>query len=91
MSTTRPRHKVDANQAEIADALFKAGYRVQTLAQVGAGCPDLLCSKDGKTWVLECKMAGEPLTPFQKRWHATWGAPVFVVHEAHEALEAVGT
>ena len=89
MSITRPRHKVDANQAEIVDALLAAGYRLQTLATVGNGTPDLLASKGGIMWLLECKMPGEKVSDLQKKWAATWAAPVYVVHDPAEALAAV--
>ena len=89
MSVTRPRHKVDGNQAEIVDALLHAGYRLQTLATVGGGCPDILASKDGTMWLLEVKQPGEKLNDLQKKWHATWAAPVHVVTTPEEALDAV--
>jgi hypothetical protein len=87
--THRSWGKPDSVQPAIVDALFKAGCRVQVLSAVGMGCPDLLVSKAGAMWLLELKLAGEPLTPAQKKWHATWDAPVYVVHTAEEALEVV--
>ena len=86
--THRSWGKPDANQSVIVDALLAAGYRVQTLAAVGVGCPDLLCSLGGRMWLLEVKEPKGVLTPAQKRWIATWDAPVYIVHTPEEALAA---
>lgn len=86
--THRVKHKVDQNQNDIVDALFAHGYRAQALSQ-GMGVPDLLvCATDGTMTLLEVKMPGETLTPYQKRWIATWPAKVWVVHDAAEAIAA---
>ena len=87
--------KPDAGQASIVDALLAAGYRVQTLSAVGMGCPDLLVSQTdaggfAQMWLLEVKQAGEKLNDLQKKWHATWAAPVHIVTTPEEALTAVG-
>jgi hypothetical protein len=89
VSVGNRQHKVDANQPEIVDALFAAGYRVQTLCLVGLGCPDLLCAKDGRMWLLEVKVPGEKLRDSQRKWHQTWAAPVAVVETVEQALAAV--
>lgn len=39
---SRFARKVDDNQADIVEALRLRGHRVQSLASVGNGCPDLL-------------------------------------------------
>ncbi len=88
--THRTWGKPDANQALIADALLRAGCRVQVLSAVGGGAPDLLCARGGAMWLLEVKQPDEKLNDLQKKWHATWDAPVYVVHTPEEALLAVG-
>lgn len=82
--------RVDANQAEIVDALRKAGCSVQSLASVGNGCPDLLVkNRHGWMFLLEVKMPGAKLNKREQKWHDAWGWYVDIVHSAEEALEAV--
>lgn len=88
--------KVDANQADIVSALRKAGCRVQSLAAIGDGVPDLLVMRGFRLFLLEVKDPAQPpnkrqLKPMQKQWHAHWaGAPLAVVETAEQALRAVG-
>lgn len=81
--------RLDTTHHDIVDTLLAHGYRCQSLAQVGMGCPDALVSKGGQMWLLEFKSKGGKLTDFQKRWIETWDAPVHVVTTPEEALEAV--
>lgn len=72
----RVRAKTDGTQAAIVEALRAAGYRVQILATVGGGCPDLLVGCPwGELVLVECKNPkgrGRELTPAQVAWHAAW-------------------
>lgn len=95
MARLHPR--LDANHSQIVDALRRAGARVQSLAAVGGGCPDLLVAFRGAWYVLEIKDGAKPpshrmLTPDEARWHADFGgvAPVFVVTSVEEALRIIG-
>ncbi len=87
---------VDGNHTRIVEALRKAGCTVQSLAQLGDGCPDLLVGVARRTFLLEVKDPAKPpsarmLNELQQRWHRLWrGLPVSVVHTPEEALEAVG-
>jgi hypothetical protein len=86
---------VDRNQPEIVKALRQAGVSVQPLHTVGQGCPDLLCAWRNRVVLLEVKDGLKPpsdrrLTPAQVKWHAGWGADVFVVETIEQALAAVG-
>jgi Holliday junction resolvase len=87
--------KVDANQAAVVKALRRVGCSVQSLAAVGAGVPDLLVGRNGRTFLLEVKdgskvKSAQKLTPAQVDWHSTWkGAPVVVVSSVVEALREV--
>ncbi len=85
--------KLDANQNAIVDGLRSAGVSVQSLATVGDGCPDLLCSWRGRLTVLEVKnpKRSTKLTAKQSAWRAKWDAacPVPVVETLDEALRAV--
>ena len=90
------RHgRVDANHAEIVRALRQVGASVQSLADIGKGCPDLLVGFRGDTFLLEIKDGSKPpsarvLTPDEGAWLACWrGSPYHVVSSVDEALEAI--
>ncbi len=91
----RQAAKVDDNQHAIVDALRRSGVSVQSLAGVGKGCPDLLCSRAGKTYLLEVKdgakrLSARKLTRDQCEWHSHWRGEVAVVTSVEEALVACG-
>lgn len=92
MSTRRmtPR-KVDANQAEIVDALRSIGCLIADMSAVGRGFPDLLVSFRGKLLLLEVKnpKAHGKLNKLQREWHANWKGQAAVVHSIEEALQVV--
>lgn len=89
--------KVDANQADIVQALRAVGCTVQPLHAVGQGVPDLLV---GVPWtrsnlLLEIKDGAkapskQKKTDAQVIWHDAWRGQVAVVRNVQEALEAVG-
>ena len=86
--------KVDANQAEIVEALRKIGASVQPLHAVGQGCPDLLVGWRGIVSLLEVKDGSKPpsarkLTEDQVKWHAEWRGQVAVVENVEQAIEAI--
>lgn len=91
----RRRAKVDANQPAIVAALRRCGCKVQSLAAVGQGVPDLLVMRAGRLSLLEVKDPSQDpckrvLTPAQRDWHAEWtGAPVAIVETVEQALEAI--
>ena len=76
--------KVDANHGEIVTALRAEGASVQSLAGVGAGCPDLVVGLAGQSFLVEVKdgekcPSHRTLTPDQKRWILKWtGSPVVI-------------
>lgn len=87
--------KVDANHAEIVRALQKAGAHVTDLSAVGDGCPDLLVSRGGRWWLIECKDGNLPpsarrLTPAQKKWHREIQATAHIANSVTEALFIIG-
>lgn len=87
--------KIDANQPDVVAALRKAGAKVQSLAAVGAGVPDLLVSFRQELFLLEVKdgtkvPSAQKLTEDQVRWHTAWGAPVHIVNSPEAALRAIG-
>lgn len=87
--------KVDANQAEIVEALRSAGCSVQSLATVGKGCPDLLVGYNGMRLLFELKDGKKPpsarkLTPDQEKWLGEWrGGGVWLITSIPEALDAL--
>ena len=91
----RKRAAVDANQAEIVQALRQCGCTVTSLAQLGGGVADLLVGRQGVNYVIEVKDGKKPpskrtLTPDEELWHAEWRGRADVVCSVDEALRAVG-
>jgi hypothetical protein len=87
----RRRAKVDLNHTEVVNALRAAGCTVQSLAEVGDGCPDLLVGYRGTTWLLEVKSPGGSVTEDQVQWLARWrGGCTRVVYSPEQALAVVG-
>lgn len=83
--------KVDENQAQIVSALRDVpGCAVKDLSRMGAGWPDLAVGYRGLTTFLEVKGRGKKLTDAQRKWHAEWTGSVHIVHDADEALKAIG-
>jgi Holliday junction resolvase len=88
--------KIDANQEQVVSALRAAGVRVLSLAAVGKGVPDLLCSFRGLLILLEVKDGQKPpsarkLTPDQIEFHREWkDVPLYVVENPWDALKACG-
>lgn len=83
--------KSDRNQAEIVDALRKAGVSVQSLHRVGGGVPDLMCARERRDAVLmEVKRPGGKLNELQKKWRYLWRGHIHVVTTPLEALHAMG-
>jgi hypothetical protein len=84
--------KVDAVQDAIVSALRAAGATVQSLAQIGHGCPDLLVSRagDGELFLIECKTGTAEPNELQKRWHIAWNSCVHVVRDPEHALRVIG-
>lgn len=84
--------KVDANQAEVVDALRRIGASVQTLHAVGMGCPDILVGFRSINLLMEIKDGDKPasatnLTSWQEDWHLKWEGQAAVVYSADEAIE----
>lgn len=89
--------KVDGTHKEIVDGLRAVGVQVQSLADLGRGVPDILCSWRGRWWVAELKDGSKPpsaraLTEAEKAWHDKFGrnAPVHIWNSLEEALRAIG-
>lgn len=90
----RRRARTDNNHADVVKALTDATIAVQSLAEVGNGCPDLLVAWRGFCMVLEVKDGDKceskrELTQAQKRWHERWPGPLAVVTTPEDAVTAV--
>ena len=82
--------KIDTVQPAIVKALDKIGATVQSLGQVGSGCPDLLVGYMGSNILLEVKTGNEQPNSGQLAWHQKWAGQVSVVRSAEEAtLEVI--
>jgi hypothetical protein len=80
---------VDANHAQIIDALRKAGICATSTAQIGGGFPDAAAGFRGVTLLLEIKSPGEKLNAAEVEWHSKWGGAVAVVDSPEAAIKAV--
>jgi hypothetical protein len=92
---SRRAAKIDGNQGDIVAALEAAGASVQSLAAVGAGCPDILIGYRGVNYAVEIKdptqaPSDRRLTPMQKKWHAEWQGKAHLVETVEQALLIVG-
>jgi hypothetical protein len=84
--------RIDANQPSIVRALREIGATVQSLAEVGDGCPDILVGYRGRNLVFEIKDWKQPpskkrLTPHEKKWHESWNGSVHVIETFGDALK----
>ena len=91
----RKRGRVDANQKEVVEWLRKAGATVQSLANIGNGCPDLLVGYHGKNYLMEIKdgdkvPSARKLTKDEITWHKEWQGEVHIVERPEAALLLIG-
>jgi hypothetical protein len=82
--------KVDANQAQIVEALRAAGASVTDLSRFGHGVPDLLVGYNRRVYLLEVKSADGKLTPAEERWQNEWRGQSAVVRTVEQALYVIG-
>ena len=85
--------KIDNAQAEIVKKLRDAGVQVQSLAEVGKGCPDLLCGWRGANFLFEVKTGDREcdrkLTLMEQEWHTRWSGQVNIVSNFDEAMAVI--
>lgn len=86
--------RIDANQPAIVKALRKLGASVQTLHEVGKGCPDIAVGFRGANYLIEIKDDTKPpskrkLTDDEQEWHAKWNGTVYVVESIEQAMEVI--
>ena len=90
----RKHGKIDRNQIEIVAALRQIGAWVQSVADVGNGCPDLIVAYHGRLFLLEVKAGDGKLTAAESDWIAgcerMGGVSVRIVRSAEDALRQIG-
>jgi hypothetical protein len=91
---THKHGRTDANQADVVQCLRDLGASVQSLADIGQGCPDLLVGWRELNFVLEVKDGAQPpskrkLTPAEYDWHDAWRGQKRIVYSGIEAVEYV--
>jgi len=90
------RHSVDKVQPEIVEQLERTGHKVLDLSAVGGGCPDILCSRSGRSVLFEIKSdksishrKDKELRLSQKIFREEWKGAIRVVSTPIEAIEAM--
>ena len=88
----RSKGRVDENHPKIVEQLRAMGCSVQSLADLGKGCPDILVGYRGKNYVFEIKNPDMPpskrnLTEDEARWHSYWRGQVNTIETVAEAIE----
>lgn len=85
--------RTDSNHSEIIEAYEKLGVCVLDLSKVAEltrpGCPDLLCSLMGHTWLSETKTGTGVLNPAQVTFMRDWKGPVRVVRNVQDVVDVV--
>ena len=84
--------RTDANQAEIAADLRRAGCQVKDIHAVGHGIPDLLVAHPQAegNFLFEVKTARGRLTPDEDRFFDEWPGQAHIIHSAEDALRIMG-
>lgn len=90
----RTAARVDANQAEIVEALRGIGASVLLVFQL-KNCFDILVGYRGRTHIIEIKDPSQPpgkrkLTEGEEAFRKAWrGSPYNVVHTIEEAIHII--
>ena len=91
MTLNRYNPKRDTNEQDIIDCL-KAND-VVAVQLSGSGIPDLLCSDDGRLFLIEVKMLGKQMTKAQIDWwiaHVETGAfPAYICKNGADVADAI--
>ena len=82
--------KIDNNQTEIVEALRSVGATVQSIANIGKGCPDLLVGYRYKNYLMEIKDGLNKLTKHEELWQSKWMGCCYNVRTAEEAYLIIG-
>ena len=86
----RKHGRTDSNQSDIVKALRKAGATVQSLADVGGGCPDLLVGYFGYCILFEVKDGTLVLSKPRPRVREGWAAAAQTIGAAVDDKQVLG-
>jgi hypothetical protein len=84
--------RIDPNQPAIVKGLRAFGATVQSLAEVGKGCPDILVGFQHRNYLFEIKDPNATdkrlklLKPDQQEWHEAWRGQVTKIETLDEAI-----
>lgn len=78
--------RVDANHADILQALRCSGLAVRDLSRAGDGVPDAIVSYGWRTALVEIKTGKGKLTAAQHEWARGWEGELFILRTVDEAL-----
>lgn len=89
--------RLDATHKEIVAEFIRLGCKVQSLATIGNGCPDLVVAVPGhdpNCIMVEVKDGSKPpskrgLTEDQIRWHANWSGRIWTIESVEQVAECV--
>ena len=82
--------RTDGNHKLIVAALRQAGASVQSLADIGNGCFDLLVGRLGVNYLIEEKVPGAKLTPMEQKFFSEWRGQKGIAYSPEDALRIVG-
>lgn len=91
----RRKAKVDANQAEVVEALRSLGASVYITSGVGSGFPDIVVGFRGQNYLFEIKDENQPpsakkLTEHEVMFAKDWRGQVNTIENVYEALKVMG-
>jgi len=84
--------RIDANQPIIVKAFRDLGWTVAHTHTVGAGFPDIVCSKSGTTILVEIKDGSKPpsarkLTKPEQDFHQLWQGALYIIESVEQVYE----
>ena len=81
--------KIDDNHKSVVRALKTIGCSVQSMANIGNGCPDLLVGYHGQNFLVEVKTLKGKTNALQIKWHQAWRGIVKIAHSPEEAIKQI--
>lgn len=90
----RLRGRVDDNHQQIVEFLRERGCTLQSLANIGKGCPDLLVGFRQQNILMEVKNgllrpSRRVLTDEEAWWHGWWRGQVAVVESEEDVVRVL--
>lgn len=78
--------RVDGNQPEIIEQAKKLGISVQSLHEIGKGCPDILFGYAGINILAEIKDGKNDLNDLQIIYHNNWSGQVCTIRNIDDLV-----